>query len=963
MVGEGAIGAVAVVSLVIFALLFFGIALYSNSARAPAWLWRHPLVHGLSLFGASGLVFYFGTVEIAGRYGLAGLLGLLAYTVVFIFSPLFIDPLRWISRAFSFTSLPDLLVYRFRTAGVARAATLTLAIACLPIAGAQLKLAAGALFVDNGPQLTLMTLFAATGVGFIFFFGSRGKTRRALPPLLATAAVLSLAALVATGLLAVYGVFGGFGQLEAWARDSGQAAIIQRLDYAYALILVFFTAGLVLPQFVYLQTLGKWSEANISLSSWLLPLLILVATLPMFPVLWAGLDSELDAPLQYYLSALPLALGQPLLHAVVLIAGFFMAVGLLVVLAMAVARTLVTSFLVPRHRYFNDRDLESWLHRCHFRFAALWILAALTLAMVTPVVSITGLTLTGLVGLTQLAPGLIGTLYAPRINRQGFLAGLATGLAIWTIGLLYPLLTGNTSLDLPWGASLALGLANWPYWLLESLIANLAITVLVSLLTRTTEDERVRAHNTMVDSLPIPQRSGLAVASLDEVRDKLTARLGAGAADKAITRAGEALQLGDKEHRPLALRMFRDQLSFGLSADLGVYASEKLINEVMPLDHDDRGQVDDISLLETHLASAGGALSGLAAELNKLRLYHRQTLENLPIGVCSVDREGEILLWNHTMSHYVGAGAGDMEGANLDDLPPRWSTLLKSFADGDDTRLPTIEMPKPGDSGDTAWYHLQKTQMEQTSPFYAGNQIILVEDVSERLRLIQELAHTERLSSVGRLAAGVAHEIGNPVTGISCLAQDLKAQETSEEIFNTADMILTQTDRISRIVSTLIDFSRSDDNSHHGAIELARPIADAIQLLLLDKSAKPVVFDNQVTGDILVKGDGHQLTQVFVNLLSNARDASDENGLISIDYSIEDTGTRAIRIRDWGSGIPGPVLDKVMDPFFTTKDPGAGTGLGLSLAYSIIRLHQGTIEIDSPASQRGTTVTVRLNAP
>src|SRR5690606_28200588 len=314
---------------------------------------------------------------------------------------------------------------------------------------------------------------------------------------------------------------------------------------------------------------------------------------------------------------------------------------------------------------------------------------------------------------------------------------------------------------------------------------------------------------------------------------------------------------------------------------------------------------------------------------------HRQTLENLPIGVCSIDKDGEILLWNHTLSTCTGISPRQAEGAKLADLPRPWGPLLLSFAEDNSSHWPALEVEipdpstgkqatpqRPGTKQTSAWFHLHRYRVEESSPVYAGNQIILMEDISERLRLIQELAHSERLTSVGRLAAGVAHEIGNPVTGISCLAQDLLSESRDDQTRHTAEVILAQTTRISTIVRTLIDFSRSDDNSDHRPVRLARAVDDAIQLLRLDKGAKAVNFLSTVPADLMVHGDTHQLTQVFVNLLSNARDASPEGSDIRVDCEMGPGATRLIHVSDRGSGIPAELHEKVLDSFFTTKEPG-----------------------------------------
>ncbi|MAT49685.1 MAG: hypothetical protein CMK32_00665 [Porticoccaceae bacterium] len=959
-----------VISLILFLVLFFAIGLAVQSRRMPSALWTHPLIYALSFYGVSGILFYSGVVELLGRFGYAGLLGVAAYTLLFIFSPLFLEPLRWITRSNAFSSIPDLMVYRFRSVRIGKVATLTLAVSSLPIAAAQLKIIAELFFpvAYNGAtgKVALMTTLCASAIGFMWLFRRQSRAQRAIPPVMAFGALLALASLLACGILAVFGVFGGLTAMNEWAEASAQLSIIKRFDTAYALILIFFSAPFMLPQLTYIQTMGRWWPRNLP-SNWMPPLMFLLASLPAFPILWAGLEMKIDAPLHHYVSSLPLALNQPLIHILTLVAALFISMGMLTVTAIALGKFYLTTFITPRRTRFIDVRLHEWLDNWSFRIGALWVLAALGFGLTVQSGSVTDLTIAGMMGLSQLVPAMIATLYLPWINRFGCKAGLAVGLSIWLVSSVLPLFTGSAVLNLPWGGDLVVGPANWAFWLVESLIANLLVTLLASRLTRATEEEHRHAYRTMVDSLPVPQRTSLAMTSANDVEAKLAYKIGKEAAAREVAQAVDGLDIDRNDHRPLVLRMFRDRLGYNLSEKVGTFTSEQIMDAIMPLGRDGDVPMDDMTLLEIRLANAGSALSGLAAELNKLRLYHRQTLENLPIGVCSVDRAGEILFWNQTMATCTGIDSHTAEGGNLTDLHAPWGDLLKSFAQEDANEWPALEVENPqrgNGNNSTAWFHLQKYRVEENSPVYSGNQIILMEDITERLKLIQELAHSERLTSVGRLAAGVAHEIGNPVTGISCLAQDLQSDSADPEAKEIARMILNQTDRISTIVRTLIDFSRNDDNSIHGPTDIARAVNDAIQLLNLDRSAKPVRFLNRVPEEIRVYGDGHQLTQVFVNLLSNARDASPENSLIRIEYEPGDGNTHRFHVIDPGHGIPSELQDRVLDPFFTTKDPGDGTGLGLSLVYSIIRLHRGTLTISSPISENGgTQITLTLNSP
>jgi signal transduction histidine kinase len=222
------------------------------------------------------------------------------------------------------------------------------------------------------------------------------------------------------------------------------------------------------------------------------------------------------------------------------------------------------------------------------------------------------------------------------------------------------------------------------------------------------------------------------------------------------------------------------------------------------------------------------------------------------------------------------------------------------------------------------------------------------------------LIHSERLASLGRVAAGVAHEIGNPVTGIACLAQNLRAESDDPELMEIADDILTQTERISAIVQTLVNFShggkhtaiRSRDN-----ICLYDCVNEAVNLLLLDKESQPVRFLNNCDGQYLVVGNQQRLTQVFLNLLSNARDACTANQQIVIDSWLVNPATVAVAVTDPGSGIDALHQEHIWEPFFTTKEPGQGTGLGLALVYSIVEAHQGRIRVESPPAPDADTGT------
>ena len=344
------------------------------------------------------------------------------------------------------------------------------------------------------------------------------------------------------------------------------------------------------------------------------------------------------------------------------------------------------------------------------------------------------------------------------------------------------------------------------------------------------------------------------------------------------------------------------------------------------------------------------------------RWQYQKTLRDLPIGVFSLRASGQIQLWNRSMEGITGISADRAVGGGLGELPSTWSTILHDFVYSGMNADPRKHLPDPHGPG--RWIGLHKAAV-QSSWHRSQDMVIVVEDLTDYEMLEQELMHSERLASIGRLAAGVAHEIGNPVTGISSLAQNLAYEEDLTAVHDAAADILLQTERVNRIVESLVNFSHSGKGNVASeelqALNVADCVDEAVHLLRLDHKAKPVQFENRCDREHLVRADSQRLLQVFINLLGNARDASDELGLIEVDSS-DDADQTTITVTDHGMGIPPEIHGQIFEPFFTTKEPGQGTGLGLSLVYSILENLNGRILLQSPLPKgTGTCFSITLH--
>ncbi len=237
-------------------------------------------------------------------------------------------------------------------------------------------------------------------------------------------------------------------------------------------------------------------------------------------------------------------------------------------------------------------------------------------------------------------------------------------------------------------------------------------------------------------------------------------------------------------------------------------------------------------------------------------------------------------------------------------------------------------------------------------------------DLSEKKILEKQLIHTQKMESIGTLAAGVAHEVGNPLASISALVQVVQRSTTDEFAKEKLELIKKQVTRISKIIRDLVDFSRPS-NYELQLTDINQNIVEAVEIIKVGAKAKNIGFDLDLNNKIpLLPLISDQIQQIFVNILLNAVDAISENkesnkkNKISVYSNINDDEV-IISFNDTGKGITDENLSKVFEPFYTTKKEGKGTGLGLWVSYGIVKSFQGDITVESKLN-KGTTFTITL---
>ena len=388
---------------------------------------------------------------------------------------------------------------------------------------------------------------------------------------------------------------------------------------------------------------------------------------------------------------------------------------------------------------------------------------------------------------------------------------------------------------------------------------------------------------------------------------------------------------------------------------------------------------EDMELLESLAGYIGIAIQNAQlysrlqqkiTDFEKLRDFNENIVESINIGVFATDLEDCIESWNAQMEVMYATPRADAVRKPLSEVFP--AEFVQEFdrlrSEQGVYTLYKFRLPTP--TGEARVANITVAPLLNRD-FHAVGRIVLVDDITDQINIETQLTQAEKLSSIGLLAAGVAHEVNTPLAVISSYAQMLGKQlrgddETSARLQPVLDKITQQTFRASEIVNGLLNFSRM------GSVELSRVDLNAVvrdTVLLLEhqmRSGGVAVITELAESLPPISANRGKLQQVLVNLVLNAKDALQDkgSGQVRIATAATQTGVE-IRIEDNGSGMPPDVVRRIYDPFFTTKSnpkegQRKGTGLGLAVTYGIVQEHGGTIEV---ASTVGEGTTFRLEFP
>ncbi|MGA8553169.1 MAG: ATP-binding protein, partial [Candidatus Acidiferrales bacterium] len=377
---------------------------------------------------------------------------------------------------------------------------------------------------------------------------------------------------------------------------------------------------------------------------------------------------------------------------------------------------------------------------------------------------------------------------------------------------------------------------------------------------------------------------------------------------------------------------------------------------------------DDIELLSTiagyvaiaiENARLYNSLEQKAMQIERLKDFSENIVESLKIGVLTVDLEDRIESWNPQLENLLTISRSEALHRKLQEVLPQDLVAEITARAASDHVSGIYKFHLNTRAGHHLVVNASIAPLVGKSGARLGR-LILLDDITQRVRLEEQMVQTEKLTSLGLLAAGVAHEVNTPLAVISnyiqMLAKQIPADDPRQK---TIERIVKQTFRASEIVNNLLNFSRTGA-AEFIEVDINNVLEETLTLVQHPfKTARVNVVKNYNQQLPPVLGSITRLQQVFLNLFMNARDAMPQGGMLEVRTAAHN-GSVEVEVTDTGSGISPENLHRIFDPFFTTKATGRGTGLGLSVSYGIIKEHAGKVDVRSTPGQ-GTSF--RLEFP
>lgn len=966
----------------LYLLLLFGLAYYAEKKeRTGKSIVNNPYIYSLSLAVYCTSWTFYGSVGKAATSGLSFLTTYIGPTLMAALWPVVIAKVIRLAKTHRITTISDFISSRYGKSLFLSGLITVVAVAGItPYVGLQIKaiISTFSIIAGETKASAFASLFFTAMLGvFAIIFGARrldsSERHGGLVFAIAFESIVKLVAFLLVGLFVTYGIFDGFGDIFKKIENTPYSTLLYlgqgtKTDYPEWLALTFLSmmAIIFLPRQFQMTVVENYKESHIKTALWLFPLYLFLINLFVMPVALGGLLlGGKPEGADYFVLTIPLGNGNKYLSLLAFIGGFSAATSMVIVEALALSTMVMNSLVMPAILRFNEAKSFPKIVLNIKRLVILVIvcLGYLFAVSIGEFYSLVDIGLKSFEAVSLFAPAFFLGLYWKRTTKAGAIAGLIAGFVIWFYTLLLPamikanLISSDGFIGFLINSevlnSRALfgieGLGKWSHSLLWSMLFNIMIFIGVSVFTKQKRDEEIQAL-IFVESFEVAgDIAATGTYSMESIEDILAKYIGKNSAQKAIHEF-----LNEKNKKPEQLSQkdlveLRNHAERVLSGAIGPSIAAIIFEEKRFLTEEERAEISEsIRNITESLRLSRQELTEAMKELSYLKEFSENIIESAPLGIVTVDNSFRVKYWNKEMERLTGIKRKTAVNSPLNSLIPWMNNLLNPESyQGSGSIEKSIESP------DHQMFRINISPFKDPS----GGYVIILEDITEKKRMEEQLFQTSKLASLGKLTAGISREIGNPLASISSLVQELMEVNTDRFTGEALRDINTHIERIARIVRSLSDFARisSAEKTPSDILEI---LQKTINLVKYDKRFKNIKL--QIKASNLPKAllNHDQIQQVFLNLFLNSLDAMPEGGSINIELKRRDNHIE-INFSDTGTGIDNEIIDKIFDPFFTTKPAGKGTGLGLSICYGIIKDHDGTITVRSKKGE-GTTFTIRL---
>ncbi|MGH7390504.1 MAG: ATP-binding protein [Candidatus Rokuibacteriota bacterium] len=920
---------------------------------------------------------FYGSVGLAANRGLEFLTIYLGPALAALMWPTVLRKLVRVAKEQRITTISDFLASRYgKSAELGTLVAALVVCGMIPYIALQLKAVSvtfrmmirdDALLSAFDPTLLVAGTLALFGI----LFGARNLdfTRRqtGLMTAVAVESIVKLVAFLFVGAWVTWVLFDGAATIFARVAEHPDWSALITLGEApsasyarwTAMLLISMVAVMLLPRQFHVLVVQNPREGDVHTAAWAFPLYLFAMNLFVLPIAFAGISTFPGgaAHADSFILALPLEAGARFVAVVVFLGGFSAATAMIVVDSLALSKMISNDIVLPF--ILRRRQIEEvyWLSLASTRVGILVVvgLGFLWARVEAGQFLLVEMGLLSFIAVAQCAPALFLGLYWRRGNRRGAFAGISAGFGLWFYTLIIPALVKESvfpaslleagPLGLAWlrpTAFLGLeGLDTISHGVFWSLLFNVGAYLLISIATSQDADERSQAAAFVGGAAVEPARMP-AVLSVPEMERVLHLYVPAEEAEAILTDL-----LGGKAPGELSLADLLDvriRLERVLAASLGAAAARYIIEDRFTISKAEAGQlVESFQSMQRSLRQSEQLLASV--------------VESVEDCIFTTDVGGRLITLNAAGRRLLGLSAEEAGRRTyldvLDEADRRrvGGAIRAAVAEGRAWRGAVSGLARdrrrfPAHLAICCVFDAQRRVLGTVG---------VLRDLTEQVATQQRLIQREKLASLGEMAAGVAHEIRNPLGGIKMATRLLSSGELGDKITQEmAHSILSGLAEIESIIAELLDYAR-ETRLDYQDYPLGHILTPVVEAFTAEGARRAVhVTAHGLDADLTAMVDGPRIRQVFTNVVKNALEATERRPQGRVDVRLYPRAAAAVvEVADNGVGMPADQRDKIFLPFFTTKP--AGTGLGMAIVKKIMDLHGGEIEIDT-APERGTTV-------